>query len=201
MKSIVKSLQTWWKSTDSMDEPRDYDNSPEPAVKAEAVRERKLLCRFILEEFSFLGDEMAEKLSQRVHHCHLEASDGYLIDLANVLRDALPGNPFTNSPKPYAFVFDAQYVEDTEKVISAIWAVYGGIDRFTYDEKTESAIPSRMFISLRKWLHERNHDFILIDSGGDEYLGIFCPLPRINTMLKHAASIGISCTTQIPSDE
>ena len=199
MKSVVKSLQAWWKSTQPKDELCGYAGSPEPAAKAEAARERKLLCRFILEEFSFLGDELADKLSQRVRRCHREASDGYAPDLAGVLREALPGNPFTNRPKPYAFVFEARYVEDTEKVISAMWAVYGGVDRFTYDEKTESAVPSRMFASLRKWLLKRSHDFILIDTGGDEYLGIFCPVPRLETMLKHAASIGISCTTQIPS--
>jgi len=198
--NIFASIRGWC-STESLIQPRDDDGSAEQHDKAEAAAARKVLCSFISKQFAFLGEEVAAELARRVNDTHREASLDGNPDHESVLRDSLVGNPFANRPRPYGFAFDARYVENSEKVISAIWTAYGGNGRFDYDERTETAIPSRMFRKLEAWLRERNYAPVFIDTDSDEYFGIFCPLSRLEELLRHAESLGICCTTKIPSEE
>ena len=192
---MLKRLQAWWKSTEPAP---SFENEPfEKIDKAEITAHRAAVRRFVTEAFSFVSVDGAEKLKRRVDRVYGVSAEDGIPDASAVLVDALRGNPFTCRPRPFVFVFDARYVEDTQKVVSAVWASYGQQGVFEYDENSESADPLQMLAKLQEWAQERSYAVLFIDTGGDEYVGLFCPVTHVDAMCSQARDIEVALTLEL----
>ena len=189
---MLKRLQAWWKSTEP---PPDSADAPQGGAFSDASdleTGRKALCVFVQQAFGFLGEDVAKQLARRIGQSYRHAAEEGEPDLAQVLRDGLQGDPFTGRPQPFAFVFDARHAEGAGQVISAVWKASGQVGQFAYDTATESADPVRVLGRLQSWAAERAHAVLLLDTGGDEYVGLFCPEVHADALCSRAQEAGVS---------
>ncbi len=195
----IQSLKAWWQGIVSKDDLDAWDGQPSPEYAREEAKALKKLRAelrvFVLATFSFLGSEVAERISRRVHKA-ARSEHGEVMEPACALRDGLMGDFFGGKRIPFVFLFEARYTENAEIILGKVCGAYGIGDRFQYDESVEGAIPLKVLRQFKNWLIERSFDLIIFDTGGDEYCGFLVPLTDCKETISRLSAMEIQATSE-----
>lgn len=187
---FLDRLRRWWQSTESVDEDVPRDDGPTPEERRELKAMRAQLNALVSATFAHLGEDACARIARRVSRAAVD--EGLAQEPAIALRDGLVGDEYSARRAPYATLFDARYVEDTQLKLRKLSTSYGLPADFLYDDAVEGAHPQTAFDRFQAWLAPHEFALTMLDTGGDEYCLLLVPASQLAGTVERWTAAGVT---------